>query len=67
MENPDRSTGLIIESPLAKPQYRNSKSKAAQQPDKLDHALLLLIRLFRRQSALDFLKDADLLYEGGSN
>jgi len=55
-----------MESQLTKPQYRNSKSKTAHQPDKLDDALLLLSRLFGRQSALDFLKDADMLNEGGS-
>jgi hypothetical protein len=53
-----------MESHLTKPQHRNSKT--AHQPDKLEDALLLLSRLFGRQSALDFLKDADMMNEGGS-
>lgn len=34
------------------------------QSDKLDEALLLLSRLFGRQSALDYMRDPDFMTDG---
>jgi hypothetical protein len=42
-----------------------TKPVTQHQSNALDEALLLLSRLLARQSALDFMRDPDILNEGG--
>lgn len=56
--------GLNMESQNLSSEKNPTTQQRQSHSDALEEALLLLSRLFGRQSALDFLKDADILDEG---
>lgn len=58
--------GLNMQFPVTTSKESTTNQNTGHQSNAQDDALLLLSRLFGRQCALDFLRDADILNEGES-
>jgi hypothetical protein len=58
--------GLNMETQTFTSDQSPSQLITQHQPNALDEALLLLSRLLAKQCALDFMRDPDILNEGGS-
>jgi hypothetical protein len=58
--------GLNMETQTFTSDQSPSQSTPQHQSNALDEALLMLSRLMGKQCALDFMRDPDILNEGGS-